>query len=192
VTAATVRDRLSDESGLTLSEMLVVLVILGVVLAALTGLFVSAMRTEVDQAKRFQAQQEARLALDGLRREVHCAEGISPSAVAGYPATSITITLGAYCSSTPSGGPVTWCTVPTSGAHALWRTPGTACTPTGGVKKADHLTAGAVFTNLATGTPGSNERAKLSVDLPVDADPTTTSGLYRLQDDIVLRNSARS
>ena len=71
------RGRLSDESGFTLTEMLVVLVILGIVLAALTQLFVSATRTEVDQDKRFQAQQEARLALDSLRREIHCASAVT-------------------------------------------------------------------------------------------------------------------
>ena len=76
------RGRLSDESGFTLTEMLVVLVILGVVLAALTQLFVSASRTEVDQTRRFQAQQEARLALDALRREIHCANAVTPTTAA--------------------------------------------------------------------------------------------------------------
>src|SRR5262245_13661904 len=172
--------------------MLVVLVILGVVIAALTGLFVSASRTEVDQATRFRAQQEGRLALDALRREIHCASSVSPSTSAGYPSTSITITLGSYCPSAPSGGgQVTWCTAVGTGGYALWRTPGASCPGTGGGKKADYLTAsgwtGQVFTALAPS--GGGTRAKLGVRLPVDVSATTPGGLYELKDDIVLRNT---
>ena len=46
-------------------------------------------------SNRFQAQQNARLALDKLRREIHCTSGVSPTAQ--LPRTSITITLGSYC-----------------------------------------------------------------------------------------------
>jgi prepilin-type N-terminal cleavage/methylation domain-containing protein len=190
----TVRARLSDDSGFTLIEMLVVLAILGIVLTALTTLFVSAMRAQADQTKRFQSQQQARLALDGLRREIHCASTIAPATSAAYPTTSITITLGSYCPSAPAaGGSVTWCTIGTSARYALWRTPGTTCTATGGVKKADYLTAsgwtGQVFTAL---TPaGSGSRAKLGVRLPVNVPGSTTGGRYELQDDIVLRNTSR-
>ncbi len=84
--------RLSDESGFTLIEMLVVLAILGIVLAALTGLFLSGTRTANDQNGRFQAQQQARLALDKLRREIHCGGAITTPS--GYPSSSVTITLG--------------------------------------------------------------------------------------------------
>ena len=75
--------------------MLVVLAILGVVLAGLTQLFVSATHAQSDQTQRGQAQQAARLALDKLRREIHCASTISTPS--GYPASSVTITLGSWC-----------------------------------------------------------------------------------------------
>ena len=70
---AAVRQRATDSRGIALTEMIVVLAILVVVLTALTQLFVSASTAEVDMSNRVQAQQDARLALDKLRREIHCA-----------------------------------------------------------------------------------------------------------------------
>ena len=50
------------------------LAILVIVIGALTQLFVSASTAQVDMTRRFEAQQEMRLALDKLRREIHCAK----------------------------------------------------------------------------------------------------------------------
>ena len=70
---------LRRERGYTLVEMLTVMTILGVVMGALGTLFVSATNSEADMNNRFRAQQTARLALDKMRREVHCASAASPS-----------------------------------------------------------------------------------------------------------------
>ncbi len=53
---------------------------------------------------------------------------------------------------------------------------------------ADYLTASTPFTYYipATGTLG-----RLRVDIPVNLNPTDTSTEWRLQDDIVLRNTIR-
>jgi prepilin-type N-terminal cleavage/methylation domain-containing protein len=126
------------QEGFTLTEMLVVLAILGVVLAALTGLFVSATHAESDQTQRGQAQQAARLALDKLRREIHCASTISTPS--GYPASSVTITLGSWCSVPGGATTVTWCTKDKTGTappvvgqqpYTLWRYVAGSCTGTG-------------------------------------------------------------
>ncbi len=53
--------------------MLVVLAILLIVLAGMATLFVSASNSQVDQTNRVEAQRDARLALDSLRREIRCA-----------------------------------------------------------------------------------------------------------------------
>jgi prepilin-type N-terminal cleavage/methylation domain-containing protein len=91
--AAAARRRLGAEHGYSLSEMLVVLAILGIILGALTQLFISGSTAQVDMTRRFEAQQNMRLALDKLRREIHCG-----SAVTATPPTSlITISLGSYC-----------------------------------------------------------------------------------------------
>ena len=72
------RAALEAQDGFTLAEMLVVLAILGVVLAGLTQLFTSALAAGKDQTGRTQAQLDARLALDKLRREIHCASAVTP------------------------------------------------------------------------------------------------------------------
>ncbi len=142
-----IRRRLGEARGVTLSEMLVVLVILAIVLAGMTTLFVSAGTSQVDQTNRVEAQRNARLALDSLRREIRCA-----SAVPSITSSSLTITLPGYCQKPPvaAAAPFTWCTVGSSAPYALWRHAGTSCSGTGR-KAADSLAANTVFTyNRAT------------------------------------------
>ena len=64
----------------------------------LTVLFVQATNAEFQMNERFQAQQSARLAVDKMRRELHCASAITPTG----SASSITVTLPAQCPT--SGG----------------------------------------------------------------------------------------
>ena len=66
------RQRAAAQDGFTLAELLVVMAILGVVLAGLTALITAGLKTQTDQTNRATAQQDARLALDQLRHEVHC------------------------------------------------------------------------------------------------------------------------
>ena len=83
---------------------------------------------------RFQAQQNARLALDKLRREIHCtsatAKGTDGTALAAATAySSVRFTLPSYCptnptvtSATPETAYATWCTALVStGRYQLWR-----------------------------------------------------------------------
>jgi prepilin-type N-terminal cleavage/methylation domain-containing protein len=193
--AVAARRCLAAEHGYSLSEMLVVLAIIGIVLGALTQLFVSASTAQVDMTRRFEAQQDMRLALDKLRREIHCA-----SAVTGAPPTSsMTIALGSYCptNGTTAAAQITWCTKdkngnapPGAGApYSLWRYLGTTCSGTG-QKWGDYLTTDQVFTGWIA--PGSGSLGKLSVNLPVDLTPNDAKQRYVLDDDIVLRNTPRS
>jgi len=134
-----VRRLAKEQGGFTLVELLVVLAIVGVILAGITQLLTSALRSQTDQTNRTQAQQDARLGLDKLRREIRCANGLTTPS--GYPASAITITLGSYC---PTAGgaaaTVTWCTkdkngvtppVPGAQPYTLWRYTGPACSGTG-------------------------------------------------------------
>jgi prepilin-type N-terminal cleavage/methylation domain-containing protein len=187
---ARLRLRLAESGGFTLAEMLVVMAILGVVIGGLTQLFVAANNTTTDLTSRFRAQQEGRVALDGLRRELHCASAISPTTFPAGGVTSITLTLGSYCPSAPSGGgSVTWCTAGGGQRYALSRYVGTACSGAG-VKKADYLTTNLVFKALTL--QGGGLKARLSVDLPVDTNLSRAGGVYDLKDDIVLRNTSRT
>jgi prepilin-type N-terminal cleavage/methylation domain-containing protein len=186
--------RSAHERGYTLIEMLIVMVIMGVVTTAVTTLFVTGSNAELDMNNRFQAQLNARLALDKIRREIHCASVATPTG----SSSSVTITLPNYCKT--GSGSITWCTRSNgTNRYALYRVVGSTCT--GGVKWADFLvtsstaatcgspTALCVF-NYVAQSPTS--LAKLSVDFPVNIVPRKPVDTYELKDSIVLRNSTRS
>ena len=145
-------------------------------------LLVQGTGAEVDMNNRFQAQQNARLALDKIRREAHCATAVTVSS-----ASSVTLNLPSYC---PTGnGSVTWCTVSLgTSRYGLYRKAGAVCDSTG-VRWADHLTSANVFGYAAQ---SSTSLAKLSVDFPINVKPSRTVDTYELKDDIVLLNSTRS
>ena len=84
------------QDGFTLPELLVVLAIIAIVLIGMTQLFISGVSSQVDQTRRVNAQQDARIALDKLRRELHCG-----SALTYTSASSVTVTLPSYCPSVP-------------------------------------------------------------------------------------------
>ena len=185
---AAVRRRIAAEGGYTLSEMLVVLAILGTVMGGLAGVFTSALRAEVDMNQRFQAQQYARLAMGKLRREIHCSRQVFV-AVDGSAATlvSAVATNTTYC----RAGQSTWCAVSVPGSatrFALYRKAGASC-DNAGVKMADFLTTSAVFQQAAV-VAGS--RGRLKVDLRVDLDSRTATRRYRLVDEITMRGSSRA
>jgi type II secretory pathway pseudopilin PulG len=162
-------------------ELLIVMVILATVMGSLTTLFVQASSAELDLNNRFQAQQNARLALDRIRRETHCASQASVAT-----SSSVTLTLASYC---PTGnGSVTWCTVGSGSRYGLYRKAGATCDATG-VRWADYLTSGAVFGYTAQ---SPTTLAKLRIDFPINVKPTKSVQSYELVDEIVLRNSVRS
>jgi hypothetical protein len=161
--------------------------ILLTVLTALTALFASGAKAELDANRRFQAQQAARLAVDRMRREIHCA-----SAVAVDPADStvvdgntvykkITVTMPAHC---PTAGgtqiDVVYDTQAVSGDRYRIRR--------AGVRIADYVTRGYIFSYIP---PSSSTRGRLSVDLPINVNPSEGWKSWRLTSDIVLRNTLR-
>jgi type II secretory pathway pseudopilin PulG len=172
--------------------MLTVMVIMGVVMASLSAVFVQASNSESDMSNRFQAQLTARLALEKVRREVHCASVATPEGAS----SSVTITLASYCKT--GSGLITWCTRSIgTNRYGLYRVAGSTCS--GGVKWADFL----VPSSTATVCSGAlcvfnytsqslTSRAMLHVDFPVNVKPSRTVDAYELVDDIVLRNSTRS
>lgn len=65
--------RPSAQAGFTLVELLVVILIAGVVAAAVCGLYLGALRTTFDQTTRIQNQDDARLALYSMTRVIRAA-----------------------------------------------------------------------------------------------------------------------
>ena len=184
--------RLRSQRGYSLIEMLVVLSIMSVVMGSLTTLFVQASNAEQDMNNRFQAQQETRLALDKMRREVHCASIATPSG----QSSSVTLTLPNYCKT--GSGSITWCTRSIStNRYGLYRIVGSTCA--GGVKWADFLvptssapTCSGTLCIFTYSDQSTTSLAKLHVDFPVNVKPSKGVELYELIDDIVLRNSSRA
>ena len=180
-------ERFRSERGFTLVETLASMTILMTVMGGLTALMVSGTNAEVDMNKRFQAQTEARLGLDRLRRDVHCSSTLSP---AGTSAT-IVLTMSSACPTSGGSTSITWCTVANgTGRYGLWRYTGGSCSGTG-LKVADYLTTQNAFSYTAPVT-GSMELKKLGVTLAVNLTPTKPEKVYTLQAELVLRNSVRA
>lgn len=165
------------QAGYTIVELLVVLLILGIVLGALIGAWVSGMHAEIDATQRYEAQQQARLAVDKLRDELHCGDELTFTS-----SSSITIRLPADCPG--SQGAVTTVTYDTAlvstGRYRLRRN---------GAAVVDYITSGGVF---AYTPPSPSSLGKLTVTLPVDRKPGDAIGDWRLAADIVLRNTTRA
>jgi type II secretory pathway component PulJ len=172
-----IRRLASNDGGYTLIELLQVSAILTVVLGALTAVFVSAMNSEVGMNKRYQAQQEARLAVDKMRREIHCASAVTPAGLTN----SITITLPSQCPS--SGGVLSNIVYDMQMVAAnRWQL------RRAGVKVADYITAQNVF---EYSVPATGKLGSLTVELPVNISPSDPGKTWRLEADIVLRNTTR-
>jgi prepilin-type N-terminal cleavage/methylation domain-containing protein len=178
-----------DERGYTLIELIISMTILGMIMTSISVVLVSATNAEVDMNNRFQAQVAARLGLDALRREVHCAQSVALSGTASagrYPVATLTIP-----STCPTAGgltAITWCTSASGTRWTLWRYQSATCSGTGR-KYAEHLTEATPFSYSAQ---SNSSLAFLSVRLPVNVPSPRTTRSYVLDDNIVLRNSTRS
>ena len=167
---------LASERGYSLIELVQVTAILAVVVTGLTVLFVQATNAELQMNERFQAQQSARVAVDKIRREIHCASAVTPIGTS----SSITVTLPSQCPT--SGGAqaniVYDLQLVSANRYQLRRA---------GVAVADWITNNTVFTYTA---PQIGKLGTLHVDLAVDPS-SAKKHVWRLQTDIVLRNTTR-
>ena len=173
-----------NERGVSLVELLTVMVILSTVVGALTTAFVNGTKAELDSNYRFGAQIDADVALDRLRKDVHCASAITPAGVS----SSITLTVPSGC---PTVGVTTinWCALGSGTRYTLYRQTTTACS-TASKPYAKYLTTSAVFNY--TPPIASVSLGTLNVDLQVNRDPNRAMDLFRLTDNIVLRNTRRA
>jgi prepilin-type N-terminal cleavage/methylation domain-containing protein len=180
------RRLLAAERGYSLVELLTVMALLSTVLGGMTTLFVSGSNSELDLNRRFQAQQTARVALDRIRRDIHCSSAaVAPTATP--PASSTTLVLVDPC---VTNGYIAWCTVAHGSSYDLYRKLATTCDNTGTKYATDLVNAsGLIFTYTQQSTASLST---VHVDLQVNLKPTVARGTYKLVDDITLRNSART
>lgn len=177
-------ESLRVEHGHTLPELVTSMAILMTVMGALAALLVSGTNAEVSMNRDFQAHTEARLGLDRLRREVHCA---SSAVTDPGPPVRATLTMPLACPTAGGSTTISWCTIASGATYELWRYVGSSCAGTG-TKVAGQLTNPNAFTY----TTPSGSLAKLAVTLAVNPTPSKPERVYTLEDAIVLRNSTRT
>lgn len=176
------------------------MLILGIVLGGITTVFVSGSKAELDMNRRFQAEQNARMAVARLRSEIHaaCSAATTTVTISGASATDLLLTPGSSTAGTCAGAAtIAWCFAASSvypGRLAVWEVSGSSCpaSPSAtGILRSDGIVSGTTYFSPVTG--GSGQHDSVSVDIPVKATPSTitTGGLYELTDTIVMRNSAR-
>ena len=183
--------RLRVESGYTLVELLIVMALMGIVLGALTTLWVSGSNSELRLNRQFQAQQAGRLALDRIRTDIHCANAAQAQTIGTYPGVKLAFPSGGCFSST-----VSWCVVPSTamaGRYAVWRSTATSniCTTSDASRLfvADDLTTSAgVFSTPAL---VNNGLENVAIDYRISANPNANADVYELKDSIVVRHSTR-
>src|SRR5439155_12200961 len=101
-----------SESGYSLVELLTSMAILSVVITGITTLFVQGSNAEIAMNRRYQAQQQARVAMDKLRRDAHCSSKVVK------PNSSTMLILSDPC---VTGGSVSWCTIASGSFYTLYR-----------------------------------------------------------------------
>lgn len=180
------------QAGYTLIETLVVLSLLVVVIGAIADGFVSASHAEVDQTSRASDQQNARQALERLRRDIHCAS--SAIVVPGVNSSKLLLSVNpGQCLGVSSGSDgVQWCTASVNGSttrYALYRTVVTACDSADAVFQVDYLTSPDIWTKACS----TDHLAGVTVSMPVNRDPVKRPGrTYTAADTISLRNASLS
>lgn len=193
------------EGGYSLVELVVVMAILGVIVGGISTLFVSGINADADQTRRYQAQQDGRVALDRMRREIHAACTVSNPGTYNTWETSITLYFPADACAA-GARTVSWCTTGSGNRYALYRIVSSSCAGAT-AKYADYLTSNNIFvyvppnahvTSLGGGAggtstqDGSSSLPRLHVDLTVNRNPARIRDQFRLVDDIAFRNGPRA
>jgi Tfp pilus assembly protein PilW len=164
---------LRDESGLSIIELLVAMVLTAIMMTVIVNIFVSGSRAGANANDRLNAQQDTRLALDKLEFEGRCASevGLLESGA------GVAFTLPAQCAHTHGAADVSWCVH----TGVLTRYVATSCAGTGVPYVRDITTADPFTLQANTG------------DLPqllIAISSGSGSRAATLQDTITLRNAA--
>jgi prepilin-type N-terminal cleavage/methylation domain-containing protein len=199
--------KLRDESGFTLIELVVTCSMLGIVLGAITTVFIAGSHAELNLNTRFRAQEAARVALTLIRKDARNAcvanvvSGTSVTFSTAKVNTSATPPIDATtaCGKTVSTNltQVTWCVAASPTAinqYALYRNASSTCNSTSKLIADNLVNTGipgftAFFTSPTTIRFG--ELQSVDVDLPVKI-PSSGNGVgqpYRLAQRVALRNT---
>lgn len=205
------QQRLDGDGGFTLIELVVVMLIMSTVLLGLTTAMISGTSSEVAIAKRQQAQANARIALERMRLDIHCASAALPPQENGYGGFTLTLTetqnVCPSVTSLPSG--VQWCTIPYFGStnrFQLFRETSGNCDGVNTTLLVDYIAApagGWPTNSTSSPTPAdfvgnlwpsaptcaTGTLPTVPVDINVAPDPKHPEGQYELKDAIAPRNA---
>ena len=165
-----------DEQGITLVEMLIVMVVMGILMAGLANVFISGTRAQYDLNTRLNAQQNARIALNRLEYEGRCA---TTATILGSGA-DVSFSLPAQC--VHGTGTVTWCVV----SGLLRRYTGASCTGTSVIFVSD-ISSATPFSLITV----SGYLPRLAINL-VSTPAGRVADSFTVTDTIALRNSSPS
>ena len=84
--------RLRGERAYTMVELITVVAIMGIVMTGITTVFVQGSNAELDMNNRFQAQSATRIALDKIRKDIHCSSGVTSPTTQGGPVATLKLT----------------------------------------------------------------------------------------------------
>lgn len=169
------RARLQAESGFSLVELIITMVVMGIVMTGLVNIFTSGERASADATARMQSQQRVRIAFDRLEYDARCASAATMlSSGAG-----VALTLPSQCDH--ASGNVVWCV----SSGSLIRISGTTCSGSAQTFITDVTSA----TPFACYSPVSGSTPQLKVALTVN--PTTrNANKTSATDYITMRNAS--
>jgi len=175
---------------MTIAELLTTMAILAFVMTGILGVFVGGLNATTDMNERFQAQQDARIALTAMRNDIRGACTAAVGTVTGQAANSLVALTepGGANGDCSTATQVTWCV--DSAGHAAPFTLQRQTTGAGacsGTSRARSLTTNL---NVFTCSTSATARPQILVALQVDANLVSTKGLYKLTDAITVRNAA--
>jgi prepilin-type N-terminal cleavage/methylation domain-containing protein len=181
--------RVHDERGFTLIELVVSMAILGTVLGGISTALASGTKSEARLQKRFQALNDVTVAMSTLKREVHkaCQLNSNPNTVVANTGVVVIDLPPGDCSTTLTT--VTWCV----SAGTLKRIVGNSATCTGGTVYARNITTATPFTYTPCNYPANSYTlARLSIDISAKVSAGAATDTFRWTDTFAFRNSARS
>jgi prepilin-type N-terminal cleavage/methylation domain-containing protein len=195
-----------DESGFTLIELIVTCALLGVVLSAITTVFLGASHAELNLNTRFQAQETARVALTMIRKDARNAcvanvvSGTSVTFATAKIDQSVTPPIDPTTACGKTAGTnltmVTWCVLASPTAlnrYALYRNTSSTCNSSSKLVADDLVNNVTGFTAFFTSptTIRYGELQSVDIDFPVKI-PSSGNGIgqpYRLAQRVALRNT---
>jgi prepilin-type N-terminal cleavage/methylation domain-containing protein len=170
------RARRQGESGFSLVELIITMVVMGIVMGGLANIFVSGERANADATARMTSQQGVRVAFDRLEYDARCATSASLLS----NGAGVYLTLPSQCDH--ANGTVTWCV----SSGSLVRNTGTTCADT--THRLTYVTSVTSATPFSCYSPVAGSTPQLKAILTVNTTPRlsdrTTSTDY-----ITMRNA---